>query len=70
MLPAITPAIAAAGPKAELDSERVRWRARDSGVAGGCGDDPSSFSGTGVPGTESSRDRELLRDRGKLGSSS
>ena len=70
MLPATTPAMAAAGPKAELDSERVRWRARDSGVAGFCGDDPSSFSGTGVLGAESSRNRELLRDRGKLGRSS
>lgn len=68
ILPAITPAIAAAGPKAELERERVRWRVRDSGVAG-CGE-PESSSGIGVLGIEFSRDREPLRDPGKLGSSS
>lgn len=68
ILPAITPAIAAAGPKAELDRERVLWRDRDSGVAG-CGE-PESFSGTGVLGTEFSCDREPLRDLGNVGSSS
>lgn len=45
-LPATTPAMAAAGPNAELDRERVRLLDRESGVPGGCGDaEPSSPPG-------------------------
>lgn len=63
ILPATTPAIAAAGPKAEFDRERVRCRDRESGVAG-CGE-AEPLSPTGVPGLDSSRDREPLRDLGR-----
>lgn len=65
ILPATTPAMAAAGPNAELDRDRVRRRDRESGLAGGGGVMlPSPF---GVPGIEFSRERDPLRD---LGSSS
>lgn len=70
MLPATIPAIAAAGPKAELDRDRVRLLDRDSGDAAGDGTVALALltsSEMGVPGSESSLERDPLRD---LGSSS
>lgn len=65
ILPATTPAIAAAGLNIEFERDRVRFLDRDSGVAGS-GGLPSVLSPpTGVPGTEFSRDLEPLRDRGR-----
>lgn len=66
-LPATIPAIAAAGPKAELERERVRFLERDSGVAGGgeAAADGGASSLTGVAGAESSLEREPLRDLGR-----
>jgi L-alanine-DL-glutamate epimerase-like enolase superfamily enzyme len=55
--------MAAAGPKAELERDRVRFRERDSGVAG-WGEVPP-FSPTGVEGIEFSLDRDPLRDLGR-----
>src|SRR5699024_10217315 len=60
ILPATTPAMAAAGPNTEF--ERVRRRDRDSGVAGDGDGELEPLSGTGVPGIEFSRVREPLRD--------
>lgn len=56
--------MAAAGPKAELERERVRFLERDSGVAGG-GDVVLPLSPMGVRGVSASLDREPLRDRGR-----